>query len=217
MGEPAYGPFILGAPAPELPYDLKAAQTLLEQAGWQKRPDSFFYKHGDKLGFTLMYPAADSVRKEIALSIRSDLAKLGSDVNVEGLGWDVIRPRAAHDGNVFGWGQPYDPDLELWSLFHSSLADDGDKFTNAPEMRNPAVDALLEAGRFETDPLKRREIYSKLQKALQEDGTYLFVVQLKPAMVLSSRIKNVEVQREGHAHGFSRGVSWNMERWQLSP
>ena len=134
---------------------------------------------------------------------------------MEGLGWDAIEPRVNHDPNVFGWGQPYDPDLELWNLFHSSLADDDDPFTNAPKMRNNTVDELLEAGRSELDPQKRREIYQQFQVALQEDGSWLTVVNLKPNVVMSSRIGNVLIQREGHAHGFSRGVSWNMERWTL--
>jgi peptide/nickel transport system substrate-binding protein len=215
FGEPAYGPFILGVPAPEIPYDLEAAQALLREAGWQKQSDGFFYKDGTKLAYTQMYPASDSLRKEVALAIRSDLAKLGIDVNVEGLGWDAITPRLNTDANVFGWGQPYDPDLELWELFHSSRADDDDPFSNAPKMRSSRVDKALEMGRAELDPQKRREVYAEFQKALQEDGTWLAVVQLKPAVVMSSKIKNVVIQREGHAHGFSRGVSWAMERWTL--
>lgn len=218
QGEPAYGPFILGAPAPVIPYDLDAASALLEEAGWQKESDGFFYKDGERLAFTLMYPATDSVRQAVALAVRSELGKLGVDVNVEGLGWDAIRPRVDQgDANVYGWGQPYDPDLELWNLFHSSMIDD-DPITsnNAPRMRNDTVDQLLEAGRTELDPEKRREIYQQLQVALQEDGSWLTVVNLQPVVVMSSRIGNVLIQREGHAHGFSRGVSWNMERWTLN-
>ena len=57
QGEPAYGPFILGAPAPEIPYDLEGAAALLEDAGWQKQSDGFFYKDGKRFAFTQMYPA----------------------------------------------------------------------------------------------------------------------------------------------------------------
>jgi peptide/nickel transport system substrate-binding protein len=168
QGEPAYGPFILGAPAPEIPYDLEGAAALLEDAGWQKQSDGFFYKDGKRFAFTQMYPATDSVRQAVALAVRSELGNLGIDVNVEGLGWDAIELRANHDPNVFGWGQPYDPDLELWNLFHSSLADDADPLTNAPKMRNNTVDELLEAGRSELDPQKRREIYQQFQVALKK-------------------------------------------------
>jgi peptide/nickel transport system substrate-binding protein len=217
QGEPAYGPFILGAPAPEIPYDLEGAAALLEDAGWQKQSDGFFYKDGKRLVFTLMYPATDSVRQAVALAVRSELGNLGIDVNVEGLGWDAIRPRVDQgDANVFGWGQPYDPDLELWNLFHSSMIDDDvSTSNNAPRMRNNTIDQLLEAGRTELDPEKRREIYQQFQVALQEDGSWLTTVNLKPNVVMSSRIGNFLIQREGHAHGFSRGVSWNMERWTL--
>jgi peptide/nickel transport system substrate-binding protein len=217
QGEPAYGPFILGAPAPVIPYDLKAASTLLAEAGWQKGPDGFFYQGAKPLAFTLMYPATDSVRQAVALAARSELGKLGIDVNVEGLGWDAIRPRVDQgDANVYGWGQPYDPDLELWSLFHSSMIDDDvSTSTNVPRMRNSAIDQLLEAGHTELDPEKRREIYQQLQVELQKDGSWLTIVNLKPNVVMSSRIGNVLLQREGHAHGFSRGVSWNMENWTL--
>lgn len=216
-GEPAYGPFIRGAPAPAIPYSPDQARALLEQAGWRPGPDGIMRKGDQRLAFTLLYPAADSVRKELALAVRSDLAKIGVDVNVEGLGWEAIRSRVAAGtaGNVWGWGQPYDPDLELPQLFHSRFADDDDPFTNPARLRNRDVDAALEAGRSTLDPAKRLEAYQALQRALQEDGSYLFLVRLRPVVVLSSRIRNVEVQMEGHAHGFSRGVAWNLERWEV--
>ncbi|MCS7207829.1 MAG: ABC transporter substrate-binding protein [Dehalococcoidia bacterium] len=214
-GEPAYGPFIAGAPPPVIPYDPEGAKRLLQEAGWTPGPDGFMQKDGRRLTFTLMHPAHDSVRRDIALAIRSDLQRIGVDVQVEGLGWTAIRERFGKAGNVFGWGQPYDPDLEIYRLFHSIYAYDDAPFTNPARIINPEIDRALDEGRREYDQRRRLEAYSRLQRLIQEDGHWLFTVYLTPIVVTTSKITNVQIQREGHAHGFSRGMSWNLESWRI--
>lgn len=214
-GEPAYGPFIRGAAPPAIPYDPDQARDLLRQAGWTPGADGFLQRDGRRLAFTLLYPASDSVRKELALAVRSDLAAVGVDATVEGVGWDVIYQRLGEAGNVFGWGQPYDPELELWDLFHSSLNEDDDPLTNPGHLRSREIDGALEAARRSLDPQQRQAAYRRLQEALQADGTWLYLVQLRHVVVLPAGLTNVQVQTEGHAHGFSRGVAWNIEQWEL--
>ncbi|MGH3146970.1 MAG: hypothetical protein ACRDTR_14340 [Rubrobacter sp.] len=117
---------------------------------------------------------------------------------------------------MFGYGTPYDPDLELYSLFHSSGAEDDDPFTNTPLMRNPTIDAALDEARSTLDQDQRAQSYRELQQAYAEDSSWLFLVRLKHIVVMSDRVSGVEPQvAEPHAHGFSRGTSWNMEDWTL--
>lgn len=136
-GEPAYGPIMPGHwaydPAAEVPYDPEEASRLLEEAGWSDTDgDGTLDRDGQPLSFTLLYPADDSVREGVALATSSDLADIGVEATVEGQGFEAIEPRAAQDPNVFGYGIPYDPDLELYRLFDSSFADDEEPSPTPP-------------------------------------------------------------------------------------
>lgn len=213
-GAPAFGPYIKDLEAPAVAHDPERARALLREAGWELR-DGQWVQNGERLGFTLMYPAADSVRRDIALAIRSDLSKIDVEVEVEGLGWDAILDRFGKAGNVFGWGQPYDPALELPQLFHSRYADDEAPFTNPARIRNAEIDRALDEGSTSVDPRVRRAAYERLLELIQEDGHWLYVVMLKPTVVMRATIEGVKVQTEGHAHGFSRGIFWSLEEWRL--
>lgn len=190
---------------------------MLKGAGWtDKRADRFLYnKDGTKLGFVLMYPSSDSLRKEVALATHSDLAKIGVDAQVQGFGWDEIRKRIVTDANVFGMGVPYDPDFDLYK-FHSKFIEDDDYFSNVAHIRNKDIDAALEAEHTETDPTKRNEAMKKFQAALREDASMLYTVRLKHVVVVSNRITGVDPQFEPHAHGVSRGTFWNLEKWSFA-
>jgi peptide/nickel transport system substrate-binding protein len=225
-GEPAYGPIMKGhwaySPAAERPHDPVEAGRLLDAAGWTRRGEGTRAKGGRKLSFTLMYPAGDSVRKDIALAFSSQMEAIGVDVKLQGLSFDVIQTRQDSGATEFGYGVPYDPDIELYTLFHSKFADEpGDvadtAFTDYPRTKNAAVDAALDAERSTLDEAVRKRDFVKLQKALADDASWLWLVRLRHVVVISKRVHGVAPQVEPHAHGFSRGTSWNLEDWTLDP
>jgi len=222
VGEPAYGPIMKGhwaySPVAELPYDPDEAERRLDVAGWKQTGDATRTNGARKLSFTLVYPAADSVRKDIALAFASDMKKVGADVKLEGLSWDVIEKRQDRGAVEFGYGTPYDPDIELYTLFHSRFATgDDDIFTNYPRTRNAAIDAALDAERSKLDIDERKQDFVKLQQELAKDASWLWLVRLRHIAVISKRVKGIDPQVEPHAHGFSRGTTWNMEDWTLEP
>lgn len=222
-GEPAYGPVMKGhwaySPAAEKPFDAAEASRELDGLGW-RRPGGggTREKDGRKMAFKVMYPPDDSVRKDIALAFSSDIAKIGVDVKVQGLTFDVIETRQDAGGTVFGYGTPYDPDVELYTLFHSKFASaDKDAFTNYPRTRNSAIDGSLDAERSTLDQTKRKPIFVALQKQLSDDASWLWLVRLRHVVAASNRIDGIAPLVEPHAHGFSRGTSWNLEDWTLKP
>ena len=220
-GEPAYGPIMKGhwaySPVAERPYDPDEAGRLLDAAGWTRSGDATRSKGGTKLSFTLMYPANDSVRKDIALAFASQMKEVGVDVKLEGLTFDVIEKRQDRGATEFGYGTPYDPDIELYTLFHSKFATDDDPFTNYPRTRNADVDAALDAARSKVGQDERKQDYVELQEALAQDASWLWLVRLRHISVVSKRVKGVDPQVEPHAHGFSRGTTWNLEDWTIEP
>lgn len=221
-GDPAFGPVRKGhwaySPVAEKAYDPDEAERMLDSAGWKRKGDATRTKGSRKLTFTVWYRPEDSVRKDVALAFASDMRKIGVDCNVEGLSFDVVEKRQDKGATVFGYGTPYDPDIELYTLFHSRFATaDEDAFTNYPRTRNAAIDASLDAERSKLDQDERKQDFAKLQEDLAQDASWLWLVRLRHVVVITKRVKGVDPQVEPHAHGFSRGTSWNLEDWTLEP
>ncbi|HEX2121063.1 MAG TPA: hypothetical protein VHL59_05405, partial [Thermoanaerobaculia bacterium] len=84
-------------------------------------------------------------------------------------------------------------DPDPYSLFHSSQ--------KAPEGLNIAgyvsaeADDLIEQGREEFDPARRREIYHQLHDVIARDQPYLFTVQVAFKWAVSRRVQNVRVSK----------------------
>lgn len=220
-GEPAYGPIMKGhwaySPIAETKFEPAEAGRMLDDAGWRRPGGGTREKNGRKLSFTAYYRAGDSVRKDVALAFSSDLAKIGVDAEVEGITFDVLKTKPDSGANVFGYGTPYDPDIELYTLFHSKFATDDDAFTNYPRNRTAAIDAALDDERALLDREKRKAVFARLQKQIGEDASWMYLVRLRHVVAASDRIQGIDPIVEPHAHGFSRGTSWNMEDWTLKP
>ena len=58
-------------------YDPEKAAELLEEAGWKAGSDGIREKDGVRAGFTLMYPASDSVRQALAADTANQLKDVG--------------------------------------------------------------------------------------------------------------------------------------------
>ena len=221
-GEPAYGPIMKDhwaySDIAEQDHDPAEAERRLDVAGWTREGDGTRAKDGRKLAFTLMYPSNDSVRKDLALAFTSDMKKIGVEVKLQGLTFDVIEKRQDKGATEFGYGTPYDPDLELYERYHSKFATaDEDPFTNYTRTRSDAIDASLDAERATLDQGERKRLFAKLQADIAQDASWLWLVRLRHISVVSKRVKGVDPQVEPHAHGFSRGTSWNLEDWSLEP
>ncbi|MGH8905425.1 MAG: ABC transporter substrate-binding protein [Egibacteraceae bacterium] len=217
VGQVANSPIVSGQwaydPSVTIPFDPEQAAQLLDEAGWVPGDDGIREKDGQRLAFTIMHLPTLTQHRDMGLAMRSDLAEIGIDVTVEAVDTPAYLDRLATDPWLHGIGTPYDPDTELWARYHSSLADDGDPGTNRAGMRNPDVDAALEAGRATTDRDQRRDSYTDLQHALAEDGSYLHLLERAITVVVPADVEGIEVQLQGSPHGFPRGIAWSLERW----
>ena len=211
-GRPAWSPIPPEHPAyeeqAEIPFDLDGARRVLDEAGWTEGPDGVRVKDGQRAEFTLMYPAADSVRQSIALAVQSAAADIGIEVSLEGLSWEAISPRMRQDAVVFGSGAPYDPDLTLFNQFHSSQAYQG--FANPGGYADEEVDRLIEEGRRTLDPDARNEIYREVQRILAEEQPWVFVAFLEHAYVIREPWTGFPDVVEPHEHGFNGGPWWDL-------
>ncbi|TCB98506.1 ABC transporter substrate-binding protein [Micromonospora zingiberis] len=216
-GEPAYGPvppsseFADPAVAGTPTADPATATATLDAAGWRPGPDGIRVKDGTRAAFSLMYPAADSLRKELALAVTADAKKIGIAITPEGLTWDAITPRMKSDALIMGYGTPYDPDFVSYKLFHSDFAGQG--FFNPGSYASQVTDRALRDGRAEADPARRRAAYATFQQQLATDVPWVFLTYLEHTYVLRDSVDGVVARVEPHEHDVANSIWWNIHTW----
>ncbi|WP_239143985.1 ABC transporter substrate-binding protein [Actinoplanes philippinensis] len=211
-GEPAYGPIPPTSPYADPSITPAAdAATILDGAGWTAGADGVRAKNGQKAAFTLMYPATDSLRKELALAVTADAKKIGIEVTPEGLTWDAITPRMKNDALIMGWGTPYDPDFISYKLFSSQFAEQG--YFNPGSYQSAVVDKALQDGRSVTGSEQRLAAYTSFQKQLATDVPWVFLTYLQHTYVVADGIAGVTPRVEPHEHDVANSLWWNINTW----
>lgn len=216
QGEPAHHP-IPGVlpeqvePSATFTFDPAEAGRILERAGWVPGPDGVRVRGGQAARFTLMYPATDTVRRDLAQAFASDVRAAGIDVRLEGLGWEAIEPRMGADALVLGGGDPFDPGFKAWQLLHSSNAADG--FNNPGSYRNASVDAALDTALRAPDEAARTAAVKEFQRAYVADPGMVFLAFLGHSYVTRDAWDGYTPVVEPHTHGTTWGPWWNLQDW----
>jgi peptide/nickel transport system substrate-binding protein len=150
------------------PFDGAKAGALLAEAGWQPGPDGIRTKGGQRLEIILNAIDYGGGPEPAVLLIQSSLHEVGIDVKLKTQArppWYEDNYRCATHGPVM-FLRSIDPD-GLFSLFHSSMV--GGNF-NWSCVKNAKLDQMLEQGRREFDPAKRRAIYVAIEKLAVDDA-----------------------------------------------
>ncbi|NUT53885.1 MAG: ABC transporter substrate-binding protein [Saccharothrix sp.] len=203
-------------PTATFPHDTARAERLLDEAGWRRGADGKRSRDGQPARLPVLYPAADVLRKELALAAASDIARLGIDAPVEATTFDVMLQRRGEAAGMWGGGDPYDPDTAAYTLLHSRYAGQPG-YVNMTGYRNAAVDSALDTARRSLDPATRARAYTDFQRAYTADPAWAFLVFLDHTYVLRDRWDGQVEQVEPHDHGLVHAVWWNLERWTPKP
>ncbi|WP_236967113.1 ABC transporter substrate-binding protein [Microbacterium aurantiacum] len=140
--------------------DLDTAQALLDEAGFT----------GGTLDLlaTSDYPETVTAAQIIA----SNLEPLGIDVEIrqpDFSTWLDEQNTGNFDMLMMGWLGNIDPDDFYYAQHHSDGASNAQKYSNAE------VDALLDAGRIETDPEARKELYAQAATIIADEVSYIYL------------------------------------------
>jgi oligopeptide transport system substrate-binding protein len=173
-------PGIFGTPAEDpnfagITFDPEMAKKELELAG---------YPGGAGLPkLTLMFNTSEGHQK-IAQTIQANWKEyLGIDVGLANQEWGVYLKTVNEDApQVYrmGWCADY-PDENNWVLevFHST------KSANPIKWSNAEFDQLVEQAAFETDPAKRKELYTKAEQILCVDEAAIIPIYYYTRVVLT--------------------------------
>ncbi|MGV8937342.1 MAG: ABC transporter substrate-binding protein [Allorhizobium sp.] len=163
-GVPLYGlpnpqgsPFDLADPAHEWSFDIEKAKALLAEGGY---PNGFDCR--------LLATATYGMHQDTASVVQAYLAMIGINATLDLPDWGT-RVSAGKEGKydiaVHGTSGNYnDPDA-LWSLLYSG----NPSYLQSFGFKSERIDGLLETGRTEVDPVKRKAIYQDLAAAYFEE------------------------------------------------
>lgn len=182
---------------PIIKYDIEKAKALLKQAGWADTDgngiiDKVLDGKKTEFTFSILLNSGNRRREQIALIFIDALKKLGIRAQTTSLEWATFLQRnrdGDYDAFVGGWAQnPVEGDM--YQVWHSKSAEQGG--SNSVKYRNPQVDSLIEAIRGEFDFNKRLVLYKEIQRIINEDQPYNFLVTEKMTGAYSDRFQNVQ-------------------------
>ncbi|NJL49159.1 MAG: ABC transporter substrate-binding protein [Leptolyngbyaceae cyanobacterium SM2_5_2] len=217
-GSPAYGP--VSGLAWEEPKaniedaDPERAKEILAAGGWADTNGDGVVEKGDlKAEFTILYPASDSTRQALALSVAEMLKPVGIQANVEGKSWDEITPAMHSNVVVFGWGSH--DQTEMYNLYYSQMAQ-GD-FYNAGYYANSAIDTTLDLAMGAPSEAEAISFWQAAQWdgdqgfTAQGDAAWAWLVNLDHTYFVSDCLDIGKPQVEPHGHGWP--ITANIAEW----
>jgi peptide/nickel transport system substrate-binding protein len=170
---------------PYYSHDIEKAKSLLAEAGF---PDG---------GFTLVYTyiSGNEDRKKSAELYKSELAKIGIDLDIRGMQWDSMAAMAMADDpkdrqdilNMKQWCDLVAPSAWYDACVHS----EEEIAWNFSYYKNPEIDSMIEeAYRLTaTDQDAAAELYRAIGKTVAEDCIILYQGDETGTMILNAAFK----------------------------
>lgn len=210
-------------------------RELLAAAGWRPGPDGVLTRRAGapngtapngtapagapaRAELVLAYPAADSLRRELASAVADQLRGLGVAVELWGATWDEIEARSGEVAVLLGGGDnPFTVDTQVHRTLHSATRTSG-PLDNPGGYANQDVDRALGAARHTADPVERTRLYRRAQQAYLRDPGHLFLVTLEHTyLVRDTGHTGPAPILEPHVHGATWGPWWAIHRWTARP
>ncbi len=163
------------------PRDVKKAKELLEEAGYSNGfEDTLYVRSGN-----------EALAGEM---LQAQLSEIGINLRIEKLEGATFVERIYnnHDFGIMiaGGGLHPEPDNVLYRVWYT------DGPSNRHHYSNSEVDRLLDQGRKETVPDKRKEIYKKIFHILIDEVPYIPILLEKNFLVMNSNIYGLLVTLE---------------------
>jgi peptide/nickel transport system substrate-binding protein len=200
FGKPATGPIASSSPfyttqgVPQYPYDPARAGKILDDAGYKRGAGNMRFK------VSLTYPPVQPEIPRTAEYIKQALARIGIEVELRNI--DL----ATFIRQVYSWEfdltQNYlyllpDPTLGVQRLYVSSNIKKGTPFANAAGYENRDVDAAFTAAQTENDPARRKELFARVQRIIQEDLPGFNLMELTFVTLYNTKLVNHTLGADG--------------------
>jgi len=165
-----------------LPYDPKAAKTLLAQAGYPN-------------GFAVTLDCVNiAYRENVCQAATAMLAQVGIRTTLRSSATNQFFPKlsqATASFIEFGWTPTTDAWASLNALFHTWDKDGGGTF-NAGRYSNKALDTLLDNIRVEPDLTRRRAMIGVALRMIRDDIPYVPLYRRTLSWAMTKKVKAVQ-------------------------
>ena len=191
------------------------AQEILSAGGWRDDDGDGVLEKGDlTAAFTILYPANDSIRQALALSVAEMLKPIGIQATVEGKSWDEIEPAMHSNVVVFGWGSH--DQTEMYNLYHSQAAQ-GD-FYNSGYYANQAIDKTLDLAMGAPSEAEAIAFWKAAQWdgetgfTAKGDAAWAWLVNLDHTYFVNDCLDIGQPQVQPHGHGWP--ITTHIAAWE---
>ncbi len=178
------------------PYDPKAAEALLDEAGFRKGPDGTRRKGNVRLSFTLSLGMGSDIQRQIVELAQQSYRNAGIEMAIQPLEWAAFGAKMdAGECDAWAAALNLDPNPDLAVSWHSTQKPPTGM--NSAFYRNPEVDAVLDRLKTTFDREEARALLARVQVLIHEDEpvTFLNVPLIKWG--ISSRLTNVKTSPIG--------------------
>ena len=171
------------------PFDLSAANRLLDEAGYPKQAD------GQRFAVKINYISGADFRRA-ADYLRAALSRIGIKATILDGDLPTYLRRAytarEFDLNLNGLGRLYDPTVGVQRIYWSDGVKHPLIWINASHYQNPQVDDLFRAAATETDETRRAAAFRQIQQIVGRDLPVLPLVTVPSAVqVYQTRVHNL--------------------------
>ncbi len=161
--------------------DLEKARQLLQQAGTAPKTMDLLV--------TSEYPQTVTAAQVIA----DDVAPLGITATIRTVDfatWLDEQNSGHFDMLMMGWLGNIDPDDFYYAQHHTGGTSNAQKFSD------PRVDALLDAGRTETDQRRRKDDYAQAATLIADEVSYIYLYNPAVIQAWSPSLTGYEARRD---------------------
>lgn len=167
------------------PYDPERARELLRETGQSG------------LSFTFR-TSTDETSRTLATVFQQQLKEVGIEMNIQS-NEPATFSSDIEKGNFQAYSRRWiggnnDPDI-FNLIFHSTMIPP--EGANRGFYANPRVDQLIDLGRRETDPEKRRDAYQEIQRIVADELPYVSLFYLDNVAVFNKRVKGMQLYPAG--------------------
>lgn len=200
-------------------FDLKAAKTGLDNAGWLAiKNDGVRYKDGKPLTFVLS--AANTPENEtVTDKLKHQWQELGVKLIVQLQNpTDFQSALTYHTYDAVLYGISIGPDPDVFVYWDSSQADVRSKNRlNLSEYKNSAADASLEAGRTRRDAALRTLKYRPFLQAWQQDSPALVLYQPRLLYLTNGQVSGLrEHSITSPTDRFDNVINWQIRQAKVT-
>lgn len=198
-----------------LPYDVKKARLLLEEAGWKDTDgDGIRERNGQKLQLEICTTAGRPNRERTEVVLQQYFKQIGVNLKIKNYNASLlfgnyddggILATGKYEIAMYAWVAAPDPDnYTLWSS--KQIPPEGQ---NVTRFVNSRIDELTEAGTRTVDRNERKKIYYEIQEILTEE------VPVIPLLYWANIDPHTERLLNFKTNPSAQGNTWNCWEWKF--